>query len=190
MVKMKGYEQIGTISEGELVMKLPGTDLKMPYKKGEAFVNQAGVGYISLPIRDAYCVKTGQSKGLSGMLGELLAEQLNDPEVKKMLKKTLTRDHHLFYSRAQDGVEMLCLPWIAEENYIDDQSMPNVVLASYTTNGRIPTFKETYAHHLRGVGKRELVTDKNILEREILQLVPKANGVYGQALQTMKEFDF
>src|SRR3989344_1515092 len=105
------FTQIGKINEGELVLKFPGTDFNMPFKQGKAFLSDSGVGFVSLPIRDAYCEENGEPEGLMGSLGKDLADLLSDPSVKSLLKEKLaSRDHSLFYSRGQDGIEILCLP--------------------------------------------------------------------------------
>ena len=192
MKNIKNFSQIGTIDEGELIMKLPGMDFKMPYKKGNAFLNNSGIGYVSLPIREFYCQKNGESTGLMGSLGEQMAEQLKNPSVKILMKEALALSNHsLFYSRAENGIEILCLPGMSGEDNIDDINIPNTVLATYCGNeGKVPSFEEIYAFHLSAVGERKIITDRSKLEKEVLRLVPKVNNVYESVLQLMKELGF
>ena len=187
----KDFEQIGTLNEGELVIKFPGTDLKMPYKSGRVFLNNVGVGYVALAIRDAYCEENGEARGLVGSLGRQLGELLRSPIMRSRLREfLLPRDLSLFYSQGQDGVEILCIPGVSGEDDIDDRSIPHMVVATYSTGREIPSAEKVYAHHMKAVGFRRLITDGSTLERELLQLVPKANWVYERALQIMEELGF
>ena len=182
------FKQIGTLDAGELVLKLPGTDIKMPYKSGRAFLSDSGVGHVALAVQDIYCEETDdEAEGFMGFLGEQITPLINDPSLKAIIKKTLSeRDVSLFYSQDQGGVEILSIPGLSREDGIDDQIIPNMVVASYNTEGEIQNAEKVYALHMEAVGNRRLITDRSTLEREVLQLVPKANGVYEKVLEAMK----
>ena len=53
----------------------------------------------------------------------------------------------------------------------------------------IQNAEKVYALHMGAVENRKLITDRSTLEREVLQLVPKANGVYEKALEAMKAME-
>lgn len=190
MYSKEGFTEVGKIAAGELVLKFPGTDLKMLYQSGTAYVNGKNtVGQLSLAVRDFAAVEAGEAEGLMGMLGCQLAEQLNDSSTQALLRKVLAKhDTHLFYSKSKDGIEMLSLP--GSGDIIEDQIIEGMVIALYSTSGEIPSADRVYRHYMKAVGKRKLVADRKMLETEVLQLVPKANGVYVKALELMKEMGF
>jgi len=192
MYQNEKFEQIGDIPAGALVIKFPGTDLKMLYENGKAYVNKENnVGQLALAIRDVATEKAGEVEGMMGELGLQLAEQLSDPSIQQVLKELLEKqDHHLFYSKAEDGTEILCMPGVSGEYQIDDQNIARMVLATYNTQEGVPSAERVYSHHIAAVGDRTLIADRPTLEKEVLGLVPKANGVYEKALELMKDFGF
>lgn len=192
MYSKEGFTEVGKIAAGELVLKLPGTDFKMLYEGGAAYINRKNtIGQLSLAVRALTTIKVGEPEGLAGEVGCQMAEQLNDPSIQAQLKEELAKeDTHLFYSRSRGGIELISLPGMSEEYGIDDQNFDGMVIASYSTSGETPSAERVYKHHLEAVGKRKLVADRKMLETEVLQLVPKANGVYVKALELMKEMGF
>jgi hypothetical protein len=187
----ENFNQIGEIPKGELVIKFPGTDLKLVCKKGKAFLSNTGIGYVSLPVRDAYCAENGEPEGLFGTLGIILAEQINNPSSKHLLRKRLALgDFSLFYSQTRKGIEVLCVPGISENNEIDTKNIPRMSIAAYSTTNGIPSAEEVYVLHMKVVGKEKLITNKSILEKEVLHLIPKVNRFYEKALQIMNESIF
>ena len=46
-----GFEEVGLLEHGELVVSVPGTTFKMPYSFGKTFVNiTEGMSYAALSI--------------------------------------------------------------------------------------------------------------------------------------------
>ena|SRR3989344_1738124 len=100
--KREQFTEVGSIAGGELVLKLPGTDLKMLYQSGTAYVNKKNtVGQLSLTVRNFATAEAGEPEGLLGELGHQVAEQLNDPAVQAHLRKMLAKQatHLLEFTR-------------------------------------------------------------------------------------------
>jgi len=192
MYQNEQFKQVGNIPAGELVVKFPGTDLKMLYEGGKAYVNKNdNIGQLALAIRDIATEEVGKAEGIVGKLGRQLVEQLNNPSIQLVLKEFLSKqDHHLFYSKAEDGTEILCIPGMSGEYQIDDQNIAGMVFATYSTQGEIPGAERVYNHHIAAVGNRKLITDRRTLEKEVIGLVPKANGVYDKILELIREAGF
>jgi hypothetical protein len=191
MFKDEKFKKVKDLGKGEIVVKLPGTDMKMPYSGGEAFVNKKGtIGYNSLKVYDLYTKSTGKAEGMLAGLGENLAEQLNDPDVKGLIKKMLAQeDNYLFFSKTKDGKDVITLPSM-KDNSIDDETLEGLVLGGYSTAGNLPSLNKVYALHLQAIGDREVIADKAVLEKETLELTSKVNDVYKKILKLMEEVGF
>jgi hypothetical protein len=192
MYEHETFEQVGNIEPGELVMKLPGTDVKMLYSQGEAFVNSTGdVGYNALNVTDMVAEEAGEAEGMFGILGKQLREQLSDPRIKPLLREIFAQDSmYLFVSKGTDGRTLLTIPSMTDEG-IDDENLAGFVLGGYSTaGGSMRPVDNIYAFHSQVTAGRELVSDRATLEREVLTLVPTANGVYEKALEAMRSSGF
>lgn len=185
------FKKVKDLDKGEVVVKLPGTDMKMPYSEGKAFVNEEGtIGYNALKVYDVFTESTGKAEGLLGSLGEQLAEQLNDPDVKGLIKKMLAEeDTYLFFSKTKDGKDVITLPSMKDAE-VDDKTLEGLVLGGYSTAGKLTSLKKVYALHLQAIADRDLIADKAVLEKETLELVPKVNEVYKKILKLMEESGF
>lgn len=191
MLSDEKFEKIKDLEKGEIVVKLPGTDMKMAYSGGEAFVNKKGtIGYNSLKVYDVYTESTGKAEGMLAELGENLAAQLNNPDVKGLIKKMLTQeDNYLFFSKTKDGKDVITLPSMKDNN-IDDKTLEGLVLGGYSTAGNLPSLKKVYALHLQAIGDREVIADKAVLEKETIELTSKVNDVYKKILKLIEESEF
>ncbi len=189
MFEDQKFEEIGKIIPGKLVIKFPGTDINMLYDESTVYINEAGsTGYASLGIRDVECSEAGEVEGLSGMVGRQLMDQLSDPDIRDQVKQMLANvDHPFFYSKAEDGTEIISLIGMSGEYSVDSQSIEGVVVASYATHGQIPAASQVYNHHMQAVGDRVLASDRSALEKDVMQFVSKANSVYEKALEAMQE---
>ena len=187
------FERIGSLGNGELVLKLPGTDFKMVFEGGKAYLSDnLTIGYVSLPVKKIDCQENGEPKGMFGELGRQMAEQLMAPMAKTLLDKVLSsRDMSLFYSMTERAIEIISLPGMsAEEQISEENGIPNMVLAIYSLNSKIPSAERVYALHLDAVGDRRHIRDRATLENEVLRLVSKVNGVYEKSLQLMRDSEF
>ncbi len=164
----------------------------MLYESSTAYINKSdNVGHLSLAIRDFETEEDGEAEGFVGGIGRMMAEQLNNPSVKKMVRKMLAdHDHHLFYSMADDGTEIVCIPGTDDKFQIDDQSIKGLVVASYSTHGEIPSAEQVYGHHVSAVCHRTLLSDRPFIRQEVLDLAATVNGIYEKAFGIMKESGF
>lgn len=188
MLSDEKFKKVKDLGKGEIVMKLPGTDMKMPYSEGKAFVNKEGtIGYNALKVYDVSTESTGKAEGLLGIIGEQLAEQLSDPDVKGLIKKMMAEeDIYLFFSKTKDGKDVITLPSMKDDE-IYDKILEGLVLGGYSTAGsKLPSLKKIYAFHLQVIADRDVIADKAVLEKETLELVPKANEAYKKLLKLME----
>jgi len=194
MYKNEQFEEVGTIGNGELVLKIPGTDIKMPYSAGTGYVNEVGnVAHLALTLSGMVAEESGEpAEGMMGALGEDLREQLNTSEVRELVEEHMVGSLlHLFYSQEKNGKGIITLPGISGENQVDDESHSSLVLVAYRMDGlHTGGIEEVYGSHSQVAGSYELVSDRSTLEKEVLTLAEKANEVYDFALEMMKDDDF
>ena len=185
----EAFSNVGEVQAGELIGRFPGTNLKMLYEGGKAYVNEAGtVAQLNLSIRDMVTEEAGEPKGFIGELGRGLAEQLSDPAVALVLKEFLAeQDHYLFYSQTKDGIEVLSIPSVTGNESIDDENIPGMIIVSYSTHGNIPDASDVYTRHIQAIGDRELLSDSETLKKEILEMPTKVNELYKRGLELMKD---
>ena len=194
MILDEKFQEIKALDKGEVVMKLPGTDIILPYSEGSAFVNEKGtIGYNALKVREVLTRATGEAEGLVGAFGKHLAEQLNDPNVKELIKEMMaSEDTYLFFSKIKDGKDILTMDILTmpnmNNNCVDDQNIEGVIVGVYSTSGSLSSLEKVYEFHLQVIADRDLITDRAPLEKEVLKLVPKVNEVYEKELELMKEF--
>ena len=164
----------------------------MPYEKGTAYINENNnIGQLTVEIRGMTGEEVGEAEGMSGDLGRMLADQLSDPETRELIKEFLSdKDHHLFYSRAEDGTEIISIPGMKGEYEIDHEFADGIVLATYSINGEIPEALRVYNHHTEAIGDLPLRADRTALEEEVLGLASKTNDVYAQILEKIIEMGF
>lgn len=183
------FGQLENMGSGELIIKLPGTDFVMPYETGIAFLSDSGIGYVSLAVEDFFTRENGEPEGLCGIMGRQLAKQLEYPAVKALTRKAISESElNLFYSRSPDNIEIFTIPGMSGEYGIDEQATPNSVVATYPLGKITPSVEEVYSHHKKAVGRRELITDRGVLEKDILNLVDKVNGIYDLEKENMMSF--
>jgi len=188
MYENEKFEKVGEIPAGALVLKFPGTEVSMLYDSGIAYVNENNnVGQLELGIRDIETEEVGEPEGMMGTLGRQLAEQINDPDVKDLIKNMLKDvNHHLFYSKAEDGTEIVTILGMTGKNMIDDENVEDVVVASYSASGQVPNAEVVYGFHVSAVGDRKLVKDKEAMEKAAMGLASKTNELYDKALELAK----
>lgn len=188
MYKLENFEKIDSLKEGEVVMKLPGTDIVMPYSNGSAFVSKDGtVGYTALAVNDLVARSVGEPEGMMGILGAQLAEQLGEPALKEQIKELLARDNlYLFASKTEDGRQVITIPGMGDGLQVDDQNIDGFVVAAYSTQGGTPSLEQTYAFHSQATADRKLAGGRSSLEKEVLELVPTANKLYVKAEELMR----
>lgn len=191
MLSDEKFKKIKDLGEGEIVMKFPGTDMKMLYSEGKAFVNKEGtIGYNALKVYDVIAESTGEAEGLIGYLGRQFTEQLKDPDVKGLIQKVLAEeDTYLFFSKTKDGKDVITVPSMKDEE-IEDKAIEGLIVGGYGTAGKLPSLKKVYAFHLRVISDRDLIADKTALEKETLELVPKVNKFYEKVLKLIEESGF
>jgi len=192
MYQNENFQEVASLSGGELVMKLPGTDVRMPFDRGIAYVNAAGnAGHLALYLNNIVAEASEEpAEGMMATLGEMLREQLSTTEAKKILKQVISQQPlHLFYSktRTKEGTEILTLPGMGSENLVDYTHIEGIVVATYTTKGNFPSVEKAYALHGEAVGEKRLIADRKLITKETKGLVKKANQVYKTILEVIKE---
>jgi len=203
--EVQKFEQVGTFGEGELIMKLPGANFRLPYHKGDAFVNKTGdVGYTVLEIYDISATKVelpdayeklGESDGF--MLGKgarMLADKVNEPEYIKK-RKGKSEIVYLLMSRTTDGKIILTLPTIIGNaslniskegvvqksvDFIDEEIDENTVVNRYKLDSSKYTLAKVIKQHVAFIEDygTEIASDKESLKGDVLQLAPLANAAY------------
>lgn len=201
----KTFQQAGVLGPGELVVKVPGTNFRMPYSSGEAFVSE-DVGYVALNIADLVAESTGDAPNIDfekepklkkeffpwmymGQSGKDLAAKLNNQsEGKEILRKLKSDRLYLAYSNF-DGHEALTIPGTAVHILnaaIDEINFYRLDVALYDILFMIELGVEQRLHNtlafhstaLAGLEPNLNPVDKETLENGVLQLVSKANRVY------------
>lgn len=156
----------------DLVMKVSGGDIIFRYLDGTAHVNKQGtIAYASL-LRCCFLVA---------------------PEARELPEsETLLGNVYLFYSKSVDGKEILTIPGWPDpflQNAFLEEEFPGKIIGGYNWMPEgLPSVKEAYAFHLQAIGGRELVADRSLLEKEVLQLVTKVNKVYADASKILEEY--
>lgn len=184
------FEQIGSLKEGELVLKMPGTDFAMIYSSGASFISNDGfTGYVALELNDFVPRRVGEPEGMCGVLGEQLAEMLDLPAVHEELLHVLSLDKlYLFTSNAKDGKRVVTIPGFGDRDAfsIDDSSIDGFVVCSYSTQNGLPGFEQTGAFHSQTILGRDLSNDESSLEVNVLNLVPEVNELYAKIEKLMR----
>ena len=81
MYQNEDFKEFGNINEGALVLKLPGTNIKMLYAKGIGYVNARGnVGHMALSLTDFVAEEAGEARGMMGAMGRQMALMINHPQ--------------------------------------------------------------------------------------------------------------
>ena len=196
MYKKEKFEYMGNIPSGELVAKSPDIDskmlyyFKMLYEEGTGYINKENnIGYLKLAIDKIIPEKIGKAKGKISKCIHQFAKKFKKPEYQITLNKFLAnQDYSLFYSKAEDGTEILCIPGLSNRYKINDKDIQGIVLATYplslTHSAKMNNLRyETNLHiaaefHNEAIGKRKLISDRSGLEKEVLGLVQKVNSIY------------
>ena len=191
MYQNEDFKPVGEVSAGELVLKLPGTNLKMLYSSGTGYVNGSNnVAHLQLVLAGMVAEESGEpAEGMAGTLGEMLREQISAPGGQRLIQETMVGNNlHLFYSRVRDGKSILALPGLSEKDMVDSENHPEFTVLSYNTRSDSLGYVDAvYGFHSRVAADFELVADRAELEREVLTLADKANGVYDLGLRLMRE---
>ena len=173
------FKQIGDIPSGELVMKLPEIDFRMPYSKGRVYINSKNnTGKITLAIKNIIPKETGEPKDETDTYIRQFAEELNNPPFQTALKKYLAKhDYPIFYSNATDGTEIVSIPGMSNKYQINDLEDYNIVVATYPINHFLNNNK-LYKSHSIATGERKLISNESRLEEKISNLAQKVSDIY------------
>lgn len=179
MYQNEKFQCIENLPSGELVVKYPGVDFKMLYESGKAYLNRENnIGELILVINDIIPEQTDKADKTNI---PILAKELNDPQSKIALNKFLAmHNFSLFYSKAEDGTEILCIPGLSKRYQIGDTDIPKTAFAIYPF-GLNPN-EGVYELHTTVIGNRKLISDRLTLEKEVLGLAQKANGIYEKVM--------
>jgi len=182
MYQNETFQCIENLPPGELVVKYPGIDFKMLYESGKAYINRENnIGELILVINDIIPEETDKADKTNI---PMLAKELNDPQSKIALNKFLaTHNFSLFYSKAEDGTEILSIPGLSKGCQVSDTYIPKTVFAIYPL-GLNPN-EEVYELHSVAIGNRKLISDRLTLEKEVLGLVHKANSIYEKVMHKL-----
>lgn len=186
------FTQVTLFSKGELVIRMPGTNIRMPYTQGSSYVNKPGnLAYVALDLNDIVAEDSGEAvTGVFGKLGLMLRKQLNDSEVRKKLLEVIEGSKiHLLFSQILNGKGILTLPGLNKDT-VDEDVHKDLILVNYKMEGKVPNLDEVYGLHWQAVAGRKLVSDKKRLRREASGLVDKVNGVYDFSLELIKTSGF
>ncbi len=189
MYKTENFRQCCTLGPGELILKFPGTDVKLLYGPSGGFVNEAGtVGYVGLNVVDLVPLATEeQPSGIAGQIGLAMRAQSANPAAKPFIQRLLASNPVILgYSKTTTGKDVLTHPMLTAGLAVDDRSIDGLVICSYGLAGRIPPVEEVYGFHQKAVEGRDLVADGGLLEQQTQNLVGRANRFYQQALELMR----
>ena len=196
MYKKEKFEYVGNIPPGELVAKSPDIDSKMPYyfkmlyEDGKGYINKENnIGYLKLAIDDIIPEKISKAKGKISKCIHLFAKKFKKPEYQITLNKFLAnQDYSLFYSKAEDGTEILSIPGLSNRYQINDRDISGIVLATYPLSLTLSDKMNNLNHaaklhiaaklHDEAIGEMKLIYDRSELEKEVLGLVQKVNSIY------------
>ncbi len=190
MYNTEDFKQCCSVEPGELVLKFPGTDVKLLYEKSNGFVNGSGtMGYLALKVLDLVTQETADEPlGQAAQIGLAMRAQSANPALKPYVQRLLASNPvTLAYSRTTSGKEILTTPMLTGGLYVDDRSIDGLVVCSYGLAGRVPPVEEVYQFHQNAVVGKALVVDMGLVEQETRSLVGKANRLYQQALELMKQ---
>ena len=191
MYRNEEFKEIGFIGKGEVVVKFPGTDMKMLYSGGKTYVNKSGtVAHLALDLTDFVAEDSGEpANGLLGELGDMIKGQINDPSIRPQLLKSVTANPlSLFYSQVKDGKAIVTIPGFTGEESINAESSEDYIVASYALVGSTPPADQVYPLHAKAVGNQEIVSDPKMLANEALTLGTKANEIYVLGMKLANDF--
>jgi len=190
MYKNEEFQPVDTINKGELVMKFPGTNIKIPYESGITFMNKAGtVGCVALNITDLIAESVCEPKGLMGEQGSKIAKLLQEPSSKEQIKQRIkTLPLSIFYSKTLDDLEVFTIPIISDRVQINNQNFPKMVIRTYNVLIAIPSVEQVYdTIHAQVISYRKLSKDKANLEVDLKTLTKKTNIIYDLAFKLMRQ---
>ncbi len=190
MYSTQNVKKYCSTEPGELIIRYPGTDVKLLYERSKRFVNEAGtMGYLALKVVDLVAQETADEPiGQGGQVGLAMRAQSANPQVKPLIQKLFASNPvTLGYSKTTNGKEVLTTPMLTGGLYVDDSSIDGLIICAYGLAGRIPSLEEVYQFHNNAVVGKDLVADVGLLEQETQSLVGKANKLYQQALELMKK---
>jgi len=190
MYNTEDFKQCCSVEPGELVLKFPGTDVKLLYNESKGFVNGSGtMGYLALNVVDLVTQETAdEALGQAAQIGLAMRAQSANPALKPYVQKLLASNPvTLGYSITKARKEVLTTPMLTGGLYVDDRSIDGLVVCSYGLAGRVPSVEEVYQFHQNAVVGKDLVADLGLLEQQTPDLVRKANRLYQQALELMKQ---
>ncbi|HYD03571.1 MAG TPA: hypothetical protein VEC16_04685 [Alphaproteobacteria bacterium] len=189
------FENLGEIKKGKLLMSGHDFDLCLKYDDIPVFINDSGIGYISVSFSGISIRKhSNQNRSLLTII-------LNDMIKDNILDNYLTsKPHHFFYSKQKDDLE-----FISNGGFTDgtkkllskEEKMYGSILMSTISQGTVGVEKDylTKIHacslddvckyHLELTEKSDLVKDKDILQKEIFNLPKKLKYVFDTSLKSI-----
>jgi len=184
MYNDENFQEINKLDKGQIVMKLPGTNIIMPYNFGTAYINKThDIGYITLTVEDLIAKTIEESKSELGILAKKLTKILEDPKSKNQLKEIIHYSQlSIFYSKTENNLEIITMPSLSQGKEIDETTCSNTVIGIYNMADKLHLWN-IYTFHKKIISNTKLISNREILEKEILELPQKANKVYDKALE-------
>ena len=179
---LEEFVQIGTVPAGELVIKLPGTEIKTVYSGGESYVSKSGrMGYVALKPIDVIAVEVGEATGMVGLLGEQMRGMINDPTVKaEIMEQLAASNRYLFVSKGKEK-DIVTMPGLSDNG----GEVGDVIGVAYSGT---PSFEEVYALHTRALRGQPVLNDRAAIEMAVLRLPERANELYNTIFDMINGF--
>ncbi|MDO8555677.1 MAG: hypothetical protein Q7R96_00710 [Nanoarchaeota archaeon] len=185
MYQNEGFSKVREIPGGTLTMKLPGTDIHLRYVTGTVRVNTTrNIGLLTLQVNDFEAVEVPGGEGLTGIVGDLLRVQLEDPEARQqVLDKLIEQGQTLAYSKTREGKDVYTIPGFGEEDSVIE--IDGAIVCTHGTSEEEQWPENVYATHVQAIGIHKTQTIEN-LEAITAELVTRANTIYIAGLKMME----
>ena len=208
--RYEGFQQVGSVDEGQLVFKLPGTDVIMRYSGGTAHVNRGDVGYLALNMVDVNIIGTeakinpdddpfnmqgvleryaGPYRKVSTKLREVY--EASDADFKRAQNAQFSsRPIKLLFSQAGDGSSITFLPWALEEDKVKIYGENRSAAGFYhMKDENAPTVETLFRLHKSVVRSVNLANNRERTIRGTLELADSANRIYEHLLTSFLDKD-
>jgi hypothetical protein len=186
MYNNEDFQNISVLNKGQIVIKLPGTDIIMPYNSGNTYINKTNtIGHITLNIEDFIVKSFDESKGELGKMGAELAKILEDPQSKIQLQEIISYSQlSIFYSKTENNREIITMPSLNQGKEIDETTCKDILIGIYSMTDKLPLWN-IYSFHKKIISDTKLISNREMLEKEIQNLPEKTNNVYDKALDVI-----
>mgnify|MGYP005623602597 CR=1 FL=1 len=199
-VNLEDILRVKSLDPGELVLKVPGTDIKFFYKNGESYINRKGnLAFVGLDIYDMALEKTtGCPEELKELTNEIRS-YFDDNVTKDVLNQYFGESQaFICYSECKDGVGIITLPNILTEDDVlpgttivqeFENTWMDKVVAFYDLQYTKPYLGVIAKIHENIIGEREIISDPYKMSKTAINLVDIANNIYERELQLLKGED-